>query len=359
MTSMQDQVSPDREFEWLDHVQPVGLVLARSLLKSFGLTPERQTRADEEIVADLLNDDERKPALQDPWTFFQRVLGWQARDVAGAPGGEPLDAKLNISIAEYDTVLAPTWAVRGVEGEAPWQVLVRVEAAGIRPDQRGALAGWEATPHQRFERLLRETEVHAGVFITDDELRLIYAPLAETSGWIAFPLRPLGTVAGRSMLGGLKLALGTFRLFNDSAERRLPALLRNSREAQATVSTHLSAQVLGALHDLLRGLNAADPKLIGDLTARNPQHLYEGLLAVLMRLVFILYAEDRDLIPSMTDGRAREIYERGYSVRGLFAKLTDDEARYPDTMNERVGGWGRLLALFRLVHAGHASGTSL
>jgi hypothetical protein len=53
------------------------------------------------------------------------------------------------------------------------------------------------------------------------------------------------------MLGGLKLALGTFRLFNDSPGRRLPSLLRGSREAQATVSTHLSAQVLGALDSLL------------------------------------------------------------------------------------------------------------
>ncbi len=96
--------------------------------------------------------------------------------------------------------------------------------------------------------------------------------------------------------------------------------------------------------------------LIGELAAKNPQHLYEGLLSVLMRLVFILYAEDRDLIPSKTDGRSRALYQQGYSVRGLFAKLLEDEARYPDTMNERVGGWGRLIALFRLVHGGHKSG---
>ena len=51
-----------------------------------------------------------------------------------------------------------------------------------------------------------------------------------------------------------------------------------------------------------------------------------------------------------TDVRARALYDQGYSVRGLFAKLLEDEAHYPDTMNERVGGWGRLLALFRLVH---------
>jgi hypothetical protein len=75
-----------------------------------------------------------------------------------------------------------------------------------------------------------------------------------------------------------------------------------------------------------------------------------------MRLVFILYAEERDLIPSMTDARARALYAQGYSVRGLYAKLAEDEARYPDTMDERVGAWGWLLALFRLVHRGHPSG---
>ena len=72
-----------------------------------------------------------------------------------------------------------------------------------------------------------------------------------------------------------------------------------------------------------------------------------------MRLVFILYAEDRDLLPSRPDGRAREIYETSYSVRGLYAKLAEDAALNPDTMDERRGGWGRLLALFRLIHKGH------
>ena len=75
-----------------------------------------------------------------------------------------------------------------------------------------------------------------------------------------------------------------------------------------------------------------------------------------MRLVFVLYAEDRDLLPSRSDGRAREIYETSYSVRGLYAKLTEDATLNPDTMDERRGGWGGLLALFRLIHKGHRTG---
>src|SRR5207237_10124257 len=181
------------------------------------------------------------------------------------------------------------------------------------------------------------------------------APRGETSGHLSFPLRELTKVAGRPMLGGLKLLLDSFRLFADADDRRLPALLSRSREAQATVSTELAGQVLGALHELLRGLDAAEPKLIREIACSRPAQLYEGLLTVLMRLVFVLYAEDRDLLPSRSDGRTRQIYETSYAVRGLYARLTEDAALNPDTMNERRGGWGRLPALFRLIHKGHPS----
>jgi hypothetical protein len=157
------------------------------------------------------------------------------------------------------------------------------------------------------------------------------------------------------MLGGLKLLLDSVRLFTDADERRLPALLRKSRDAQAAVSTALAEQVLGALHDLLRGLDAAEPTLIRELARKRPAHVYEGVLTVLMRLVFVLYAEDRDLLPSRLDGRAREIYETSYSARGLYARLVEDAALNPDTMDERRGGWGRLLSLFRMIHKGHPS----
>ena len=104
------------------------------------------------------------------------------------------------------------------------------------------------------------------------------------------------------MLGGLKLVLIAFRLHNDAPDRRLPALLKQSRDAQAEVSAKLAEQVLGALHQLLRGLYAADESADRALAAKQqPDHLYGGLLTVLLRLVFLLYAEDRDLIPSATD----------------------------------------------------------
>jgi N-6 DNA Methylase len=353
---MAAEIKRDPDLEWLDHVQPVGLVVAPMLLKELGLAPSRQTQVDSAQVAEHLDEDESKPALRDPWSFVHDVLGWEAEHVAGSPGGTLVPDELHVRLPEHATTLSPTWAVKELgAADQAWQLLVRIEPAGIDPDARGTLDGWEATAHQRFERLLRETCIYAGVLVSDKELRLIYAPRGETSGHLSFPLRALVTVAGRSMLGGLKLLLDSFRLFADAGDRRLPALFKKSREAQAAVSTALAEQVLGALHELLRGLDAAAPDLVRELARRRPGHLYEGLLTVLMRLVFVLYAEDRDLLPSRTDGRARRIYETSYAVRGLYARLTEDAALNPDTMDERRGGWGQLLALFRLIHKGHPS----
>lgn len=359
----------DPDLEWLDHVPPVGLVVAPTLLKELGLIPSRQTPIETGEVGEIIGDDLAKPALSDPWAFVEKVLGWEARHVAGAPGGPPIPDELLVALPEHSTTLAPTWAVAELgEGDLNWQLLVRVEAAGVDPDGRNALDGWEATPHQRFERLLRDTGVFAGLLISEreqhtdgevrtcPEFRLIYAPRGETSGHQSFPVRPMALVSGRPMLGGLKLLLDRFRLFSDGDDRRLPALLKRSRDAQALVSTALAEQVLGALHELLRGLDASEPALVRELTTTRPDHLYEGLLAVLMRLVFVLYAEDRDLLPSLAGARAREVYEISYSVRGLYAKLTEDATLNPDTMDERRGGWGGLLALFRMIHKGHRSG---
>jgi hypothetical protein len=351
--------APDPNLEWLGHVQPTGLVIAPTILTRHGLVPEEQLRADGDAVAEHLSDADEGPALPDPWPFFADILGWDAAFVAGAPGGPPLPDDLSAQLPEADTTLAPSWAVREPPNgttDPGWQMLVRIEEPGVDPDARGALSGWEATPHQRMERLLRETGVPTGILLSDRHLRLIHAPRGETSGWLSFPLRELASVGGRPMLGGLKLLLTAHRLFTDGVERRLPGLLRASREAQAEVSQKLATQVLGALHELLRGLHAADRERIERLARQQSAHVYEGLLTVLLRLIFLLYAEDRALIPSRGDELARALYTEGYGVRTLHAKLLGDRARHPDTMEERRGAWGRLLAVFRLVHRGDGTG---
>ena len=345
------------QHHWLGYVQPVGLVVAPAVLARLGLWPEPQGRVDGEAIEAAL------PALAagDAWPLFRDVLGWPAASVAGAPGGPPLPEALSVSLRDGETLLAPSWAIEGADG---CQLLVRIEAPAVDLDRRGALDGWEATPQQRFERLLRETGIGAGVLVGaqatgradapfEPVLRLVVAPRGEASGHVSWPLAALTGVAGRGMLGGLKLLLDAHALFTGARTHRLTTVLAESRAAQAEVSTRLAGQVLASLHELLRGLDAADPALVRDLAARDPQHLYEGLLTVLLRLIFILYAEDRELMPSSRSGGAAALYEQGYALGALHTRLAADAAAHAELIDERRGAWGQVLALFGLVEEGH------
>lgn len=356
----------DETSQWLNYLQPEGLVLGANVLRNSGLTPLRQGPIETEAAADALGlapkaerEDDRSFVLRDPWRLFEALLAWPARYVAGAPGGPTVPPELSRTLPEQGTLLEPHMALLWRDGEGepgvPAQMLV-LNHAELDPDQRGQFGAdeWEASPHQRLERLLRETGVGTGILIARNALRLIHAPRGETAGWVTWPLAALGRVEGRPMLAGLKLCLGRNAFWTGAKETRLRHLLKLSREAQNEVSEKLSSQVLEALYELLRGMHRADPARIEALAASDPHHLYEGLLTCLMRLVFLLYAEDRDLLPTHKEDGLGELWEQGYSIKTLYSRLLDDEALNPDTMDERRGAWGQLLAVFRLIHEGYS-----
>lgn len=353
----------DETTEWLNYLQPEGLVLGANVLRQHSLTPIRQTPLDTEDAIAALGLDvdaprsaDRSFVLADPWSFFERVLEWPTRLVAGAPGGPPMPDDLTRTLPEHTTLLSSDLALMWngpAETGVTAQALVLLHPT-LDPDSRGQFGEdeWEASPHQRLERLLRETGVGAGILVARNTLRLVYAPPRETAGWISWPLAPLGRVDGRPMLAGLKLALGKYAFFVGPENQRLRRLLKESRDAQNEVSEKLSSQVLEALHELLRGLHRAAPDRIESLAEQDAHHLYEGLLTCLMRLVFLLYAEDRDLLPTRKEGGLKALWDSGYSIKTLYSRLLADEAINPDTMDERRGAWGQLLAVFRIIHAG-------
>ena len=327
--------------QWIGYLQPVGLVVAPHALL-----------AAQAVVSEHVGEpQQRLKALPRPVplrALAQDVLGWRPEDL------EPPPESLSHPLPEYGETLRPTFAVRDASAppERPWLLLVQDLSPGtsLDADPLASSHGWDAPPQAKFERLLRETNVPIGLLHNGELLRLVYAPRGETSGHLTFPLEFMSTVAGRQTLGACLMLLGEQRLFSESDNRRLPSLLAESRKYQNEVSTRLAEQVLGALLSLLRGFQAADEasrgQLLGALSRDEPQHIYGGLLTVLLRLVFLLYAEDRGLMPGEPTWSAH------YSVTGLYLRLRDDAGRHPDTMHQRFGAWSALLSLFRLVYTG-------
>ncbi len=348
--------------QWLGYLQPVGLVVSPPALLQAQAHVNANVAAEHQRFLDHVHEGlavgRREPliAVKDLRALLLDVFGWQAGDLVEA--GDPRAARLEVVLSDYHETLRPTFAVPDdVRAEPPtWLLLVQELPLGTALDEVLAPEGhhWQAAPQARFERLLRETQVHIGLLSNGTHLRLVYAPRGESTGHLTFPLQAMTEVAGRPIFSALLMLLGADRLFALPDRQRLPAILADSRKYQNTVSTELARQVLAALYELLRGFQAADDLRKGDLLRavleRDPDQVYAGLLTVLMRLVFLLYAEDRGLMAE------DEVYVKHYSVTGLFERLRADAGRYPDTMDLRYGAWAQLLALFRMVYGGGRRG---
>jgi hypothetical protein len=349
--------------QWLGYLQPVGLVVAPAAMQEAGWVVtrsgseliERQERYREALEALGGNEDgdadHRVLGFSSIETLLVDHLGWSGDQIQSTPN---LIEAYTRELSELGETLQPTALVPAASGEGV-QLLVQ-ELPLLTPlDQKfsGGDQHWRASSQERFERLLRETGVEAGLLFNGSQLRLVVAPKGESSGHLTFTLKDLAEVSGRLMFSGLDLLLGQSHVFLDPDGYRLVDVLNKSRSYQAVVSNALADQVLAALWDLLRGFERADQlsqqqgtALLGDIPDTAPEQLYGGLITVLMRLVFLLYAEDEALMP--TDA----VYEQNYKVSSIFEQLQQDAAEFPDTMEQRFGAWAGLMSLCRLVFDG-------
>ena len=365
--------------EWLGFVRPTGLVVSAPALVRAGAILERRDAEGQRLLRECVEGGtavagavreappppygespaETEPRITDFRLFAEQVLGWtfSPRAYAGTPE-QPVPPELEAPLPDYGETLRPDFAVREPEpreGEPAWQLLVRVLPDGEDFDRVARGPGrFEASAHGRMERLLREARVPAGLLVNGRALRLVSAPRGESSGWLDFRVADMVQTAGRPICTAMRLLLGQSRLLALPRHQRLAALLADSRRFQNEVSERLAEQVLHALYELLRGFQAAHDASKGELLRRplaeHPDEIYRALLTVILRLVFLLYAEERDMLPE------DEVFLRSYSLGGLYERLREDAALFPDTMDQRYGAWAQLLVLFRLIHDGAEAG---
>ena len=129
----------------------------------------------------------------------------------------------------------------------------------------------------------------------------------------------------------------------DSTPRLLQAI-RDTRKGQAELSEVLGERVREAVEILIRGHGEPLRALVEPPVAvPTPADIYRAACRVAMRLVVILFAESRDLLP-----RDNALYHGSYGLNGLLEQLNRNEG----SLGDGFGAWPRVLALFRLVWEG-------
>ena len=120
-------------------------------------------------------------------------------------------------------------------------------------------------------------------------------PRGETTGYASWYAtlwleEPITLRAFRSLLG-------VHRFFGVAEDETLEAMLKESAANQQEVTDQLGYQVRKAVEVLIQSLDRADQdhgrELLGDVSEAE---LYEAALTVMMRLVFLFCAEERELL---------------------------------------------------------------
>jgi len=338
--------------DWLSLVEISGPFLAVPVLKEAfpqgleELDPDKRKRlrqAYDEWQEALETDDPRFEDLHAAW--IDEVLS-RGLELDEDGRGDVLKRKdwcvphLTIALPEHGVSLSPDFAVVG-NGDTPL-MLVHTYAQDVDLDATLKRDGWASTPAERMVTLCRATGCRLGLVTNGERWMLVDAPAGAVTTFASWYAR-IWSQDPVTLQAFVNL-LGIRRFFVDESER-LPALLDRSLKYQDEVTDALGEQVRRAVEVLIQALDRADQdrdrELLRDV---KEAELYEAALTVMMRLVFLLSAEERGLL-LLGDER----YEAHYAVSTLRMQL---RAEPEEILERRFAAWARLLALFRAVYGG-------
>ncbi|MDM7458751.1 MAG: hypothetical protein P3W94_005230, partial [Paracoccus sp. (in: a-proteobacteria)] len=338
------------DHEWLNLVEVSGPFLAVPVLRDVfpqGLEalpsghPQRLRRTYEEWRDAVDMDDPDLPALHTAWIDEVLITALEM-DEAVLRKGATLPERLTVLMPEHGVAVAPDLAVVNPTNSDEPLLLIHLYEPDTDLDATRRFDGLAITPADRMVALLRATGCPTGVVTNGERWMLVHAPVGAVAGFASWYARLWGQEP--ETLRAFVSLLGVRRFFGPD-ESKLPALYERSLKHQDDVTEALGEQVRRAVEVLVQALDRADQdrnrELLRDV---DPRELYEAGLTVMMRLVFLLAAEERALL-LLGDPR----YDSFYAISSLRMQLRADSE---EILERRRSAWSRLLALFRGVFGG-------
>lgn len=336
--------------EWLSLIDISGPFLAEPVLKEAfpqGLeeieSSKRRTLRqayDEWREAQELDDPDFS-ALHAAWVDLVLRQGLELDEDAFKAQADLLDS-VRCDIPERGVTLRPDYAVVNDQKADEPLMLVSVYEPSTSLDEPLKIDGWPASPSERMVELCRANGVRLGLITNGERWMLVDAPVGAVTSFASWYANLWGQEP--KTLQAFVNLLGVRRFFVDRSEQ-LPALLDDSLKLQDEVTDALGEQVRRAVEVLIQRLDRADLDLNRTLLEGvTPTELYESALTVMMRIVFLLSAEERGLL-LMGDER----YEANYAVSTLRMQLRGEAE---EILERRQDAWSRLLAIFRAVYGG-------
>jgi hypothetical protein len=355
--------STEQHAEWLSLIEISGPFLAEPILdQAFpqGLekvdpVKKRQFRQTydewrEVTDSDAQQDIQIKDKIHQQWINWVLKVGLELDeddDGDTLKNQSQMHASIQVIILEHHVTIKPEYVVIGDDETQPY-MLVQTYSAGTALSEVLRGDGWSASPAERMAHLCRGVGTRLGLITNGEQWMFIDAPaggITTYASWFArlWGLEPVTLKAFYSLFN-IKIVYGGF-----DDNKTLSQLVDESLTHQGDVTQALGSQVSRAVEVLIQSIDRINHDHNGELLEGvEPEELYEAGLTLMMRLVFLLCAEERGLL-LLGD----QAYEANYALSTLRAKLREDASLHGDeVLSYRKNAWARLLAIFRSVYAG-------
>ena len=339
--------------EWLSLVEVSGPFLSMPVLQRYlpqGLgNPSHLDGAQLRAVYQEWQEGADDPALHRAWVQYvlQDLLEFPAealREGQQVPPG--MEARLESHGETLRPDLAVVDPVPSIPGSGVPRLLIRTWPAGQDLEKPVPGVRWTASPQVRMMELLRSVDQRLGLVTNGEAWTLVHAAPNETPGFVTWYAELWGeeplTLRSFWELLSVGRTLG-------AEDERLEALIAESAKDQQEVTDQLGRQVRQAVELLVSALDREDRARGRQLLAGVTEaRLFDAALTVMMRLVFLMAAEERRLLPLDS-----AVYQENYAVSNLGQQLREVADRQTEEVLERRhDAWCRLLATFRAVHGG-------
>ncbi|MFB7209845.1 Eco57I restriction-modification methylase domain-containing protein [Streptomyces sp. NPDC056255] len=336
----------DQHTDWLRLLRPDGPFISLSVLTE--VFPQGLDTVPKETLQRLRqawDEVQEDPALlRHGWErlILGELLSW----TPGLREGAALPESVRAGANSPDAVLLG----RGLDGPSPRVLFFRT------PEWGASLTRAKADTPSAVDRaadLARWRDVPLALVTNGREWALVHARPKEATTVAVFDAdlwleEPLLLRAFASLLHARRTALPALDA-EGTHTSSLAALFARTADQQADVTDTLGKQVRAAVALLVAELSRLDRESNGRLLADvDGKPLYDSALTVMMRLVFLLYAEEQRLLPS--DDR---LYSESYAVAPLHDALDAERSLHGGELGDRrAAAWPQLLAVFAAIHGG-------
>jgi len=271
------------------------------------------------LLFDLLGHDPNK------WKYGREASAYSAKEI------------------DHDEHLTPDFVLLSEDKKTPFFIIKILDKYTELDKRKPVGAGtWRASEHIKFETLLKLKGCPLGMLTNGNEFRLFFVEEGLSAAYISW--KQSDWLEEESTFEAFRNLLNANSLVSNK-KKGLYNIVKESHEKQAEVTDALADQVYLVINRILDYINQSHIDV-------EPDKIYEAVIKVVMRLVFILYAEENSLLP-----HGFPEYDDNYGLIHLANSLESERAFLGDSDFEsvssyRLDAWYRILALFNLIYFG-------